>query len=215
MAKLQEALRRMGLDKVADLLESMTEAETYALLMNARRAIDRTGGPMHALSELPATMQPRRAAEAPPFYSALLAKAQGAEPRLMHVVLGDHTERAFRCADYMHYYRSLLARFMARVQALASGAEARTYPLPAAHCDLCHWRERCEAQRLADDHLCQVANSSRVQWGKLQAAGVVLGARVPIILTSRADSVRARLASCAVAVLMVAERQARLAAIQA
>jgi phosphotransacetylase/acyl dehydratase len=35
-----------------------------------------------------------------------------------------------------------------------------------------------------------------------EAAGVVLGARVPIILTSRADSARARLASCALAVLM-------------
>ena len=34
------------------------------------------------------------------------------------------------------------------------------------------------------------------------AAGVVLGARVPIILTSRADNQRARIASCAVAVLM-------------
>jgi phosphate acetyltransferase len=33
------------------------------------------------------------------------------------------------------------------------------------------------------------------------AAGIVLGARVPIILTSRADTVRARTASCAVAVL--------------
>jgi phosphotransacetylase len=33
------------------------------------------------------------------------------------------------------------------------------------------------------------------------AAGIVLGARVPVILTSRADSVRARLASCAVAVI--------------
>jgi phosphate acetyltransferase len=33
------------------------------------------------------------------------------------------------------------------------------------------------------------------------AAGIVLGARVPIILTSRADSVRARLASCAVAAI--------------
>ena len=33
-------------------------------------------------------------------------------------------------------------------------------------------------------------------------AGVVLGARVPIILTSRADSERTRIASCAVAVLM-------------
>ena len=34
------------------------------------------------------------------------------------------------------------------------------------------------------------------------AAGVVVGARVPIILTSRADSERTRVASCAVAVLM-------------
>ena len=36
---------------------------------------------------------------------------------------------------------------------------------------------------------------------KADAAGVVLGARVPIVLTSRADNVRARLASCAVAML--------------
>jgi phosphotransacetylase len=34
------------------------------------------------------------------------------------------------------------------------------------------------------------------------AAGVVLGARVPIILTSRADSLRIRLASCALAVVL-------------
>jgi phosphate acetyltransferase len=39
------------------------------------------------------------------------------------------------------------------------------------------------------------------------AAGVVLGARVPIVLTSRADSVRARLASCAVAALMAVARR--------
>ena len=38
--------------------------------------------------------------------------------------------------------------------------------------------------------------------GGADAAGVVLGARVPIILTSRADSVRTRLASCALAVLL-------------
>ena len=38
--------------------------------------------------------------------------------------------------------------------------------------------------------------------GGADAAGIVLGARVPIILTSRADSVRTRLASCAVAVLL-------------
>ena len=39
------------------------------------------------------------------------------------------------------------------------------------------------------------------------AAGIVLGARVPIILTSRADSVRARLASCAVAMLLANARR--------
>jgi len=105
-------------------------------------------------------------------YSHLLAQAQGAEPRLMHVVLGDQTERAFRCADYMHYFRALLARYLARIEALAGGAAPETYPLPCAHCDLCRWHDRCEAQRVADDHLCQVANISRVQWARLEAQGI-------------------------------------------
>ena len=39
------------------------------------------------------------------------------------------------------------------------------------------------------------------------SAGVVLGARVPIILTSRADSLTARLASCAVAALLARYRR--------
>jgi len=39
------------------------------------------------------------------------------------------------------------------------------------------------------------------------AAGIVLGARVPIILTSRADSVLTRLASCAVAALVAQARR--------
>ncbi|PTM94185.1 phosphate acetyltransferase [Mycoplana dimorpha] len=47
---------------------------------------------------------------------------------------------------------------------------------------------------------------------RADAAGIVLGARVPIILTSRADSVRTRLASCAVAVLF-ADARRRLSSI--
>jgi phosphate acetyltransferase len=39
------------------------------------------------------------------------------------------------------------------------------------------------------------------------AAGIVLGARVPVILTSRADSLLTRLASCAVASLLAASRR--------
>jgi phosphate acetyltransferase/phosphate butyryltransferase len=38
-------------------------------------------------------------------------------------------------------------------------------------------------------------------------AGIVLGARVPIILTSRADSTLARLGSCALAVLLAEHRR--------
>jgi phosphate acetyltransferase len=49
---------------------------------------------------------------------------------------------------------------------------------------------------------------------KADAAGIVLGARVPIILTSRADSVRTRMASCAVAVLY-ADARRRIAALPA
>jgi len=41
------------------------------------------------------------------------------------------------------------------------------------------------------------------------AAGIVLGARVPIILTSRADSVQTRMASCAVAALVAHARRKR------
>ena len=43
------------------------------------------------------------------------------------------------------------------------------------------------------------------------SAGIVLGARVPIILTSRADSLVARLASCAVAALVAAARRSAAA----
>lgn len=42
------------------------------------------------------------------------------------------------------------------------------------------------------------------------SAGMVLGARVPIILTSRSDSVRSRIASCAVAVLAAHARRKKL-----
>ena len=46
---------------------------------------------------------------------------------------------------------------------------------------------------------------------KADSAGIVLGARVPIILTSRADSVMARLASCAVAVFVAQARREQAA----
>ena len=50
---------------------------------------------------------------------------------------------------------------------------------------------------------------------KADSAGLVLGARVPIILTSRADSVRSRMASCAAAVLYADARRRSAAVLPA
>jgi len=50
---------------------------------------------------------------------------------------------------------------------------------------------------------------------KADSAGIVLGARVPIVLTSRADSVRSRMASCAVAVLFAHARRTKASLVAA
>jgi phosphate acetyltransferase len=63
-----------------------------------------------------------------------------------------------------------------------------------------------EAGNMLAKNLAYLANAD--------SAGIVLGARVPIVLTSRADSVRGRLASCAVAVLY-ADAQRRAGKVQA
>lgn len=112
------------------------------------------------------------------FYSQLVAKAQGAGPRMMHVVLGDGTERAFRCADFMHYFEALQVRFLAYISGLDAGQVDPPYPVPCEHCDLCGWRELCAGQRLADDHLSQVAGITRIQTAKLEMAGIPTMARL-------------------------------------
>ncbi|MBX5463751.1 MAG: TM0106 family RecB-like putative nuclease, partial [Steroidobacteraceae bacterium] len=101
-------------------------------------------------------------------YSGCLAEAQGIDPLMMHVVLGDLSELNYRYQDYSRYVAQLRRRFEERLRAGATG----TYPDPCEHCDLCKWRLVCEERRLADDHLCQVANITKLQTRRLQAAGV-------------------------------------------
>lgn len=103
------------------------------------------------------------------FYSSLLAKEQGVASRMMHVVFGDQTEQGFPCAEYNHYFKALAQRFLTMAQQPTGEA---SYPLPCHHCDFCKWRELCKAKRIADDHLCLVANIRNTQIKKLQAAGV-------------------------------------------
>jgi predicted RecB family nuclease len=101
-------------------------------------------------------------------YSACLTEAQGVAPAMMHVVLGNLVELPYRYQDYARYVSELRRRFEQKISAGSSD----TYPDPCEYCDLCKWREICEAKRNVDDHLCQVANISKVQTRKLQAAGI-------------------------------------------
>ena len=103
------------------------------------------------------------------FYSRLLSMAQGLAPILMYVILGDKTEVAFRYADYARYLNLVTRRFIKRV----SGKTLDTYPIPCEKCDQCKWNGLCEDKRMADDHLCQVANISGLQVKKLQTSGVM------------------------------------------
>ena len=64
--------------------------------------------------------------------------------------------------------------------------------------------ENLERHQVWQDQEINVGRTERLVSG---IAGVVLGARVPIVLTSRADDVRARLASCAIAALMAHARR--------
>ena len=52
-------------------------------------------------------------------------------------------------------------------------------------------------------------------FAKADGAGIVLGARVPVVLTSRADSARARMASCAIAALYANARHQRAPTVSA
>jgi len=101
-------------------------------------------------------------------YSDLLSVDQGFLPHNIHVVLGDRTEQSYRLADYFRYYRSVKARFLERVK----GGLTPTYPEPCAHCDLCHWRDLCQEQWTQDDHLCQVANITKIQIDRLRSGGI-------------------------------------------
>jgi uncharacterized protein len=102
------------------------------------------------------------------FYTWLTGRMQQADAPYMHVVLGDGSTATFRYADYSRYFH----RVRRRLAEAAANPRTDTYPHPCDKCPQCHWRDRCEQQRVDDDHLWQVANIARTQIHKLQAAGL-------------------------------------------
>ena len=100
-------------------------------------------------------------------YSELVGLAQGLMPEYTYVVapLTGYVPQEFRTADFGAYYRRVKAGLET---ALTEDQPGQTYPDPVEHCDICRWRESCDARRRADDHLCLVAGISKGQIGELQ-----------------------------------------------
>lgn len=100
-------------------------------------------------------------------YADLLGAIQGIEPPRMHVVLGDGTQVSIQTSTVRHYYGVARGRFEVFV-----GAPPATSAEPCGHCEFCRWKQTCEAEWEATEHLSLVANINRSQIDKLRASGV-------------------------------------------
>jgi len=104
-------------------------------------------------------------------YSDLVADVQGRAPELMHVVKPGqgYTHESFRIDDFGAYYRLVRKRLE---ESIAAPPTQSTYPNPVAHCDICRWRDECDARRHADDNLCLVAGIRPLHVGELERQGI-------------------------------------------
>ncbi|HEY6275124.1 MAG TPA: TM0106 family RecB-like putative nuclease, partial [Streptosporangiaceae bacterium] len=152
------------------------------------------GGPPGGLPAAPATAVPRPATAGPryevvdaklarsakaravvqtAFYSHLLAAAQGAAPRWMHLALGNGEFARFKVAGYAAYERQI-RRVLTAVVAAGPGQNPPDdpYPEPVEHCAICRWSEFCAGRRRRDDDLSLIAGMPKGQRRALKAAGI-------------------------------------------
>lgn len=100
-------------------------------------------------------------------YSDLLTKIQGHAPEFAHVELGDGSRFTFRLADYAVYAQEARTRLETFVD-----NPTETRPAPCTDCGLCRWGNHCAEVWQTEDSLFNVANITRGQVKKLEAAGV-------------------------------------------
>ena len=107
------------------------------------------------------------------FYSSLLADAQGAVPRRMHLALGNGAFSSFRVADFAAYerrVRRLLQQFVSSDP--GNNPPVNPYPEPVEHCAICRWSVNCNERRRSDDDLSLIASMATGQRLALKANGV-------------------------------------------
>lgn len=102
-------------------------------------------------------------------YADQVRRLQGTAPERIAVVTGDGRLHHYRLDDYDAYVRRVRRRFEER---LLSAERVSTYPEPVEHCRICRWWQECTDRRRDDDHLSRVAGLTRLQTGRLRAAGV-------------------------------------------
>lgn len=100
-------------------------------------------------------------------YSDLIEKIQGQAPRFAHIELGNGARATLRLADYAQYARTARNRLAAFVE-----NPHPTRPIPCTDCALCRWADHCTDLWQTSDSLYTVANISRGQVKKLEAAGI-------------------------------------------
>ena len=101
-------------------------------------------------------------------YSDLLAELQGVVPEYASVELGTKESWKFRLSDYAAYARESRERLEEFIQ-----NRPPTKPVPCNDCGLCPWSEHCESVWDQEDSLFTVANISKSQVKKLEAADIV------------------------------------------
>ncbi|HEU4763583.1 MAG TPA: TM0106 family RecB-like putative nuclease [Gemmatimonadales bacterium] len=101
-------------------------------------------------------------------YCDALEEMQGVLPTRFGFILGHGREVAFRTLDYIHYYRALRDRFLQFQRSWRRDAR----PDPAADRGWGRWSTAALAILEARDHLSRVANISRSQVRRLEAAGI-------------------------------------------
>lgn len=131
-------------------------------------------------------------------YAEQIERTQGRAPEYVHVKLGSGERESLRLTDHSAYFRAAKARFLA---ALSEGIAV--YPDPVEHCQICMWRQRCDEQRVADDHLCTVPGLRSDQRRKLREAAGIDTVGALAVLDPPVDGI-------AVSTLEKLQRQARL-----
>ena len=101
-------------------------------------------------------------------YADLLEQLQGRRPSEFEIVLGDGTRTQFRTNSYYYYYRELRAAF----EEFLCEFDASNPPPPGLSREYGRWSAFAESILDESDHLSVVANITRSQIRKFEAAGV-------------------------------------------